>query len=627
MGILFATADQGAAAPSTTWTQALLGDDSTGSINEISATTVSITAAGTVDPDNGTVAYQSVGSGDIQLICKTPTSYTGTTENFTFFGLQLRLALTGTPIVMQLASAEQEGGSRAKVRTVLDGAASQHAIGVTSYLRPKYLAITYDDTAKEVKFWESTTGTADEYEQIGATLSQTLTYPVYACLYGTSNENTVTATAALSECVLGTSITISQKAPPNTRKIRGHLTFETGALQSNGYLSDGLYTDGFFLRSIQADGSPRTITNITRSSTPVATYTGTLLFEGAGLTLSSVEGMTELEGRLIRVRNPTSTTFDVYQDGNDEGYNPTKTCTGNTRTNTSGYGAFSGSCLAQGWKAYSGNGDTLPAGHEITVKQTTFTPPTNAIGAASAVVPLVGDYFLSTNIYYWKDYSVDLGNLSNNVNNARVSCSLGNGQEFNYNEEEWFSVSWFLPSNYDHESPHDGTQSRNQLFLCDAVDEGGTSNPLELHLAGNDGASYDDWVIDYTTGNVVDGQVRDTVLGSTQNDIGLWTTFVIRMKCHETNGILQIWKSTGADLGGGDRAMTLVFDRTGAGCGTLGGVNGFKWSFRQYKFGWHSSNSTINSTEFWIGWDEFRYGGVNEGTGFADVHPFQRAQP
>jgi len=29
----------------------------------------------------------------------------------------------------------------------------------------------------------------------------------------------------------------------------------------------------------------------------------------------------------------------------------------------------------------------------------------------------------------------------------------------------------------------------------------------------------------------------------------------------------------------------------------------------------------------WIGWDEIRYGGVNEGTGFSDVHPFQRAQP
>ncbi len=453
-----------------------------------------------------------------------------------------------------------------------------------------------------------------------------LSYNVFACLWGTSHNNSVTATAALLNCSLGSSITISQ-ADPGDRSLRGKLDWESGGVNANGTITAGLYTDGFFIQTLVPDTTARTITNITQSSTPVATYTGALLVEGVGLTLSGISGMTELEGRLMRVRNPTSTTFDVYQDGDDTGYNPTHTTEGNTRTNTSGYGAFSGTCSGQGWKKLNtGQGNpTLPTDADVKVVQTTHTPPTNDIGSANAVTPLLGSYFLSTEIFYWKDNSVITGN--SNKNKPRFSIPFGNGQKFEYNEEEWFSFSIFLPSNYDHETAPDGNLSRNQLMLLNAPDSSSGRNPVEINLDGSGGDSFDHWTMDYIQGSTAT-PITDVILGSTENDIDLWTTFVIRIKNHETSGILEIWKSTGADIGSGERAMAQVFTRTSGGVGlNPSGSNGFEWNIRQYKHAWHHWATTIDSTVIWLGWDELRYGGENESTGFADVHPFQQSAP
>ncbi len=618
--------------PAALWTEQNLGDDATGSIDELSAQNVNVSAEGTVDPDDGTVAYQLDTSGsDIQLICQVPEIYLGTLVDFTFFGLQIREALTGAPIVMQLASPNLESGgsagNRAKIRTVTDGTASFYAQGLTSLLRPKFQAITVARGTSEVKFWESDDGVANNYQQIGATLSQTLATNLYCCLYGNSQSGGL-ATASFTNATLSNTITISQAAPPAQRNLRGHLTWETGALQANGFQQDGLYTDGFFIRAIREDTIPtRTITNVTNSTTPVATYTGAVIAEGTGLMFSSVEGMTELEGRLFRARNPTSSTFDLYQDGDDTGYNPSKTTEGNTQTDTSGYGTFSGSALAQAYQEYSDDGDNLPANHDVKLEGAAFSPPSNDVGSANAMGPLLGSNFLSTRIHYWKDYKVDLGNLSQEVNNPRFSSSLGNGQEFFYNEEEFFCFPYFLPSNFDHETTHDGNQSRNQLYLVNAVDEHSTNNPVVLNLVGWPTGSFDHLVMDYATGDVNDPQVRDVDLGSIEGDVDLWAWVIIRLKNHVSDGILEVWRTTGADLGSGRRALTQVFSRTGVGAGTQGGINGFRHAFRQYKFGWHSSNNTIDSTVFWIGFDEFRYGGVNEGTVFEDIEPFQQSAP
>lgn len=414
--------------------------------------------------------------------------------------------------------------------------------------------------------------------------------------------------------------------------VRSRMDWESGSLHGNGNQDPRLiYWDGFFMRTVVEDGSPRTITNVTSSTTPVATYTGTLLFEGAGLTFGDTNGMPEMRGRLFRVRNPTATTFDVYQDGDDDGVNPTQTTEGNTRTDTSGYGAFSGSCDAQGWKGIGGPASDISVGDDAAIVANGFTPPTNDNGAAASVNALRGTNFLSTVIYFWKDYSVDLGNVGGGHNSPRFTASMGGGQEFFYNKEELYSFSILLPSNYEHESPHGGVLSRNQLVLCDAPSETpSNNNPFEMGIEGDDGGSVDVWRFNYRPGDV-NGTSITVFLGDVSEDVGLWTTFIYKVKCHATDGFVKIWKATGPYLHGTqERKMSLVLDVSGQGVGTLGGPDAeFNWTFRQYKFAWHQNGNVINSIVHWVGFDEFRWGGEDNGfgTNFADVHPFGYMEP
>ena len=611
-------------APANTWTEANLGDDATGSVNELSATNVNITAAGTSDStDDGTIAYQTVSSGDIQLVAKIPETWLGTTENFTFFGVQLREALTGDPVILSCLSAFVEGGNKAKHRLTTDGSYVAYATGLTSMLRPKYLAITYDSIAHEVKYWESDDGVSNNYEQIGATVSITLSYDIYACLYGTSHNNAVTTTAALTNCSLGSSITISQKPPPATRKLRAHLSWESGEIQESGSKIDGLFTDGLRLQIITPKHAARTITDITdNDSTASATYTGTQVVEGDGLTLGTISsGMTEMSGRLIRVGpNPTSSSFELWQDGDDTGYDDNKIL-GDVRVSTVGYGIWTGTTTAQGWNAiHSSDGNpTIPTDADVRVVAS-ITPPTNAIAGANPVLPLVGSYFLSTDIWYQKDYACENG-ISGALGNAgknkpRWTGAIGSGQHSLQDEEEWFGMAINLPSNYDHEETLTGVTSRNQIYYL--ADSSGSST-CEIHLRGN-GAGTDRWELDHNGASGV-------VLGSVADDVGKWTVFIIQVKPHATDGILKIWKSTGAYTTGFERVDELVFDvGTGNQVGPSSGTT-YTHNIRQYKGSWHFNTATIDSEVFWVGFDEIRFGGQNEATIFEDVHPFQHSEP
>ena len=90
MGILFGFSSVSPAPPgeSLTWTEAFKGDGS-GSVVENSATSLTITAAGFNDQANIVYAYQTVTSGDIQVICTVPSSWTGLDANYVGFGVGL----------------------------------------------------------------------------------------------------------------------------------------------------------------------------------------------------------------------------------------------------------------------------------------------------------------------------------------------------------------------------------------------------------------------------------------------------------------------------------------------------------------------------------------------------------
>ena len=136
----------------------------------------------------------------------------------------------------------------------------------------------------------------------------------------------------------------------------------------------------------------------------------------------------------------------------------------------------------------------------------------------------------------------------------------------------------------------------------------------------------DHWYLDYATGTL--DEYIEVDLGSIINDIDLWTVFVIEIIVHSSNGTLKITKSTGGYTSGKERNDAIVLDLSATGIGfDPGGGEWFKWTPRNYKFPWHHQPDTIDSTVVWIGWDEFRFGGINEGTDYADVHPFEHVEP
>lgn len=425
--------------------------------------------------------------------------------------------------------------------------------------------------------------------------------------------------------------------PAGARQIDGRLTWETGQVQSNGFQDGaGIYTDGFRVQVMYEDGAHRTISNVTNSTTPVATYSGTLVREGMGLTFAEQGGIPEMNGRLFRVGpNPTASSFEVWQDGDDTGWTPDHILYvvgdplgENVRTDTSGYSPFGFVTNAQSWSAVNtGSGNpTLPLDADVKVVQTGHQPPSNKNGSAALVTPLRGDHFLSSYIWYWHDYSGNLDEFGDNQmgndgkNKPRFTSTISGGQEFLYGEEQWFSISFFLPSNYHHSQRH-GNTSRNQLLYLDELPSQSGDNPIELHLQGADGAG-DVWNFDATNGG------QEFLLVPVTPDVGLWTTFIFRIKGHATNGILEIWKSTGPVIGPNphERADVKIWSQIGGQVGHAG-VTSYLWNPRQYKFSWHAWPNTVESTKIWIGYDEIRYGLASNGTRFVDVHPFQHQEP
>lgn len=209
MGILLAIGEPAVAAP-TVWTFAQKGD-ADGTIVENSSTSLTINASSSDDEANIDYAYQSVSSGDIQLICTLPSSYSGTLEDFSGFGIGLTEGTADGDYFVQNWW-PNIGTARAKFGTPPSFSTQT---GIASQSLPYYLAITYDDTANEIRAWES----ADNIDwfQIGATISKTLTYDVLAYVFGTSHDTPSTSTATITGCTLTGTITISEAVDPGNR--------------------------------------------------------------------------------------------------------------------------------------------------------------------------------------------------------------------------------------------------------------------------------------------------------------------------------------------------------------------------------------------------------------------------
>lgn len=409
--------------------------------------------------------------------------------------------------------------------------------------------------------------------------------------------------------------------------------------------ADGIYRDaGTFQIGIKKYDNPITITNITNGNPAVATFTGSIETDNPkmGYTLGEItSGMTEMSGRLIRPTNVSGSTFQVYQDGDDTGYVNNDNWTGATAVNATGYGSWTGSVQAQAYRRIS-TADRGAGGHfavnsddypYMRIVQGSFTPPDTLNGSANPISPLEGTQFLSSNIAYWVDHSREIsGSINANGNRPRWQVKFGTTAQGIVNQETmWLGVNYAVPSNFDlvsGETVSDFTQTQVlDIEQNTPIISGGSGNLLTLHISKLSGSFK--WAMDANlSGNSTSGTVSDNILGTVSDDLGLWTTFIFKVRSHPTNGILEVWKSTGGYTTGQQRAMTKVYSRVNQPVGFTPDTGRWFILLKQYKFDWHRRPNTINSENIWLGVHGPLWGSEqSHSTTYNDVHPFRLDEP
>ena len=268
--------------PADDWLFGPQGNES-GFMVQNSATEVELNTQSSDDLDNGLLAYQLVASGDIQIVTKVPSSWTGNLDDFTIFGLQIREGLTGQPVYAQIGVPNIVKEFSAKYRLVTDTAHNNNYATSAVVVLPEWCAITYNDTTKIVKYWVSPDGveSPSTWNQVGADLSLTFAYPLYVGMFGTSQDINELVQATFTDCALTSSITITEEAGSSgPRALAYELTYAGGevlaATVSPREDNMGSYT------CLRATESMIDITNITRDSPATFTTNGTHGFDGDG---------------------------------------------------------------------------------------------------------------------------------------------------------------------------------------------------------------------------------------------------------------------------------------------------------------------------------------------------------
>lgn len=222
--------------PASNWLFTALGDD-VGSIVENTDSEFEMISRGTKDVDDGQFAYKVISAGnDIQVIAKIPASWTGTPENFTSFGVQIRAALTGQPILMQCVW-PNIGTVRAKHRDTANGTVNASILGIADESLARWVGITFETASNQGKFWESSDGV--DWFQFGPEVNVTLP-EVNVGPYAVSHDPFNTVSATLTNVTATTTITIAEAAPPAPPGERTGI-IQTNLFDSNTFDAYGTY--------------------------------------------------------------------------------------------------------------------------------------------------------------------------------------------------------------------------------------------------------------------------------------------------------------------------------------------------------------------------------------------------
>jgi hypothetical protein len=441
-------------------------------------------------------------------------------------------------------------------------------------------------------------------------------------------------------------LTLDAVAQAQPRSVYYEVDLETGQVQARS----SVVHDAIGVKTLLESGPPKSITGITKANPAVVTSNNHGYADGTGVTITGVNGMTELNGRLFRVKNATTNTFELWED-HPPGVANTGHTLGTYQVDSTGYGTYTTGGTMMTWSQQTvDSGGAGPGSNlDVRVEQSETVD-------GQLVLPRKGNYFLRSLIDFDKDYSVYSGNGSKNK--PRWTGTPPNDTEFDYDTEAWHGISYFIPEGFEDETGTTGQQGENQLldisedsgpsgggfFIISVVVPDGKAN-----VGGIEGETAH-WVGKefHSDTSTTLGTIRYYDLGEVDPDKGKWTDFIIRSRVNpfsvSTNastitggkdhvypgnkGILQVWKATGAVDGNGDRTMTLMIDRENEPVGMVP-RDGYliHTSVRQYKYGWHHNPTDVDGP-VWIGYDEIRFGEtLRDGTGYSDVHPSQLSMP
>jgi hypothetical protein len=434
---------------------------------------------------------------------------------------------------------------------------------------------------------------------------------------------------------------------PSLRNIRAEFTFARGSI-SNATASpdaDGIYRDFGFIFGCHKWGSPITITAVNKSVVPaIATYSGTIVDPGSGgpapgYTLDPIVlGMTEMSGRLIRPKNISGNTFEMWQDGNDAGYNPGGDYSGNTPVNATSYSSWQGSVSAQAhkWINNADKTEWLEIGSDEypgwSVQEGLVTPPNTVAGAAQPVSAYEGNRFYTNEIDYWIDHSrnpLNSSGLDNSgFNNPRNALLWADSAiQIQYGQRIFLGFAVMLPSNFD-QTTVTRTDDLSETGIIEIEDHPSVAqrNLFTMLITRHSGDPGMSWTLDASLTGV--DSHEEIKLADVAGDIGLWTHFVFEILPHPSNGVFKIHKSTGPYLSGFERADTLIFERVGLPVGFVPTFGDWSLQVKQYKHAWHNFTGTGQSYKQWLAWDSIRWGSFEaDGSQFRDVHRYLHDEP
>ncbi len=413
-------------------------------------------------------------------------------------------------------------------------------------------------------------------------------------------------------------------APITDRNLIFEGDFESGQVNAATFQQDGVYRDAFKFHQAGALKT-FTVTNITKANPAVMSWTGTDpgIYEGVTLgTISS--GMTELSRHLVRCQptgyDAAGNSCRLYMDGDltshyDSGNGVCRAA--NTAEcfalNSTSFGTWSGTTPGTTWERVETLDGGLGPSSPLLVHVVKSDKPVDTVnGSANAVTPLLGSFFLSARLDYWRDHSTFDGNGFKNKPRWIGYTDI----PLDAQEEVCASAGVFLPSNYEHKNTSNFEFGSNETINFPI--EGDNVTIASIRTVGQDGpGGVDHWYLDFDDGS---GRLHID-LGSVVPDLDQWTVFTVHMK-PGSKGTLQVWKSTGSYLGGTkQRTDTLVYDRVGKP--VADDVTNYRFQIRQYLHSWHHHADLMDSADQWVGFDEVRLTRfVKDGGTCKDVHPF-----